>query len=691
MRDLDRFARLFSWEFSGIRARRTISRLVQMHRIQASPGILEAAEFLCGEAEAAGLTGVKLHRYPVDGKSSWWTWKQPWFWTPKSAELKLIEPEEETLARFEDEPCHLSTCCAPTPEGGVTAEVVDVGRGMKDEDYGGLDVKGKVVLVSGVGWATSLVTRVAARKGAVGMITDSIVEVPPVRTRENEPDQIAYNRVWVEDDGSSIFCFNINYHQMKRLRRLMAENPEPLKVHAVVESTLGKGDFPALTGVIEGDGKKDEEVLFVAHICHPSPGANDNASGSALLLELARTWNEMISEGKAPRPARTIRFLWVGEWYGTIAYIHANPDWPGRLQAVICCDMVGEDQQICGGPLIMERTPDTLPSCLNDLAERFLERLESTGNSYFSSSAASLWKYQVTPYGGGSDHGPFTDSQWSVPTVVFGHWPDRFYHSSHDTVDKVDPVEIERVALAAFQVAHVVANAGPSEAVFLARETLERGLNRLSRKARDAMWAMQGIPTEDDEDVPYARRVGLRARKALEVLEYMLEVEKGAVSSVSSFAEDDPGVEAVTADCRTELEKKTEKLHGQIVATAERLAGTDAVGYAGVGSELSDLAREANSLVPERHWEGPLDMLSYTSRKLGWERTIWFVEEMSKSLGLFSIITMASLWVDGKRSLLEIARRVELGIGMDVDLDVFIRYFRDLEETGAVRLLSRKG
>ena len=89
----------------------------------------------------------------------------------------------------------------------------------------------------------------------------------------------------------------------------MAESSEPLQVHAAVETTLSRGELPVLNGVIEGASKPNEEVLFIAHICHPSPGANDNASGSALILEVARTWCRLIAEGKLPRPARTIR-LW---------------------------------------------------------------------------------------------------------------------------------------------------------------------------------------------------------------------------------------------------------------------------------------------------------------------------------------------------------------------------------------------
>jgi len=689
MQNLDRFAQLFSQEFSGRRAKRTVGQLTQLHRIQASPGLLAAVDLMRQAAEAAGLADVQVHRYPVDGKSYWWTWKKPWFWSPQSAELRLIAPEEEVLARFEDEPCHLGTVCAPTPPGGISAKVVDVGQGLTEQDYEGKDVAGKAVLVSGSGWGYRAATKMAALHGAVGVITDSIAEVPPARTRENAPEQIPYGRVWVEDDGSSVFCFGINHWQMQRLKKLMAESSEPMKVHAIVETTLSEGQFPVLTGLIQGASKPDEEVLFIAHICHPSPGANDNASGSALILEIARTWCRLIAEGKLPRPARTIRFLWMAEWYGTIAYLHANPDWPACLQGVICCDMVGENQQLCGGPLVLERTPDTLPSYLNDLGERFLEQLTSGGGSYFSASAADLWKYQVGPYGGGSDNAPFVDSTWSVPAIAFGHWPDRFYHSSHDTVEKVDPAEMEKVAWVVSQLAQVVANAGPSEAALLARETLERGLRRLSQEANEALWALHQIPSEDEEGKSYAERMGDRIRQAWEALNYRLEVEKKAVASVQQLADDDPEVETLIAVCQTELEGKVAQLWGQLLATGESLAGTKARQVANLPPELSEQEQEADRLVPVRHWTGPLDVLYYPPEVLGWEKTAWLIEHLTRSLGVFAMLGMAALWVDGKRSLLDIARRVALGTGIEVDLEVLLHYFWDLAEIGIVSLRER--
>ena len=45
--------------------------------------------------------------------------------------------------------------------------------------------------------------------------------------------------------------------------------------------------------------------------------------------------------------------------------------------------------------------------------------------------------------------------------------------------------------------------------------------------------------------------------------------------------------------------------------------------------------------------------------------------------------------MDGKQSLLDIARRVALGTGIEVDLEVLFHYFRDLAEIGIMSLQER--
>jgi len=281
------------------------------------------------------------------------------------------------------------------------------------------------------------------------------------------------------------------------------------------------------------------------------------------------------------------------------------------------------------------------------------------------------------------------DRTWGVPAISFGHWPDRFYHSSHDTLEKVDPAEMEKVAWVVSQLAQVVANAGPSEVALLARETLERGLCRLSQEANEALWALHQIPPEEEEGQPYAGRMGARISQAWDALDYRLEVEKGAVASVQRLADGAPEVAALIADCQTELEDKVAQLREQLLVTGESLAGAKVGEVANLRPELSEQEQEADRLVPVRYWTGTLNVLYYPPEALGWEKTAWLIEHMTQNLGVFSMLGMAALWVDGKRSLLEIARRITLGTEMEVDLEVLLHYFRDLAEIGVVSLQER--
>jgi hypothetical protein len=51
----------------------------------------------------------------------------------------------------------------------------------------------------------------------------------------------------------------------------------------------------------------------------------------------------------------------------------------------------------------------------------------------------ALFRYATTPFGDGSDHFIFSDSTVGVPMPMLIQWPDKFYHTSADTIEKVDP------------------------------------------------------------------------------------------------------------------------------------------------------------------------------------------------------------------------------------------------------------
>ncbi len=624
---------------------------------------------------------MEVEKFHCDGKKTWWTWKTPRLWYPRDFELKVVKPQEIPLARIDNVICALGSGSCSTPPEGVTAEVVDVGKGVREEDYVGKDVSGKFVLISEAGWGTAHAGRIAKRKGAIGYITDSIVESPPVRTRVDVPDLVGYVGAKIEDDGTSILAFGIDHKQMRTIKGLLEE--EPVEVYAKSDTVIGEGYLKVLTGVIERTTRKEEEVLIISHICHPAPGANDNASGSAMILELARTLCSLIKTEKISRPKRTLRFMWAPEWSGIVAYTHSHPDWPKNVIAVLCCDMVGENQQICGGPFVVEKTPDTIPSYLNDLIERYLELIVKGGKMYSQVGDVSLWKYQMVPFGGGSDHAPLADPSFKVPGVDFGHWPDRFYHSSDDTVDKVDPEELEKVAWIVAMTALEIANAGLLEAELLASETTDRSLRRLGKCAHDGLQKLRSIGTGGDN----ASELAECLRGSIEALDYRLHIELEAVASVFRLVES--GEEAILRpkidNFQGVLQNRKTQLENQLKETAISLGGNQVVDLTKEPEPLTETEKKAQMMIPIRKWIGPLNIAA-TEDILGWEKTRWLRALMIDDLKVFMALMTVAMLVDGKRSVLDIARFQKLrGIPMDDEaIEILIHYFRDLEEANLV-------
>ena len=60
-------------EANGLRAKDTVTALASMHRVQASAGFHEAAEFVAARARAYGLADVAIEQFPADGTTTYGT------------------------------------------------------------------------------------------------------------------------------------------------------------------------------------------------------------------------------------------------------------------------------------------------------------------------------------------------------------------------------------------------------------------------------------------------------------------------------------------------------------------------------------------------------------------------------------------------------------------------------------------
>ena len=233
---------------------------------------------------------------------------------------------------------------------------------------------------------------------------------------------------------------------------------ERISLHALVRAGQHPGSYEVVTATIPGaDPKlKNEEVAFSCHLDHQRPGANDNASGCATILEVARAFEKTIREKRLERPARTIRFVFPPEIEGTMALLNGKPEFAKRMKAVIHMDMVG------GGPetkavFHVTRGPMSLPSFVHDVAWSFAEWVNE--ESYKFAATGQAGYPMVAPEGGqeplraeysaytmGSDHDVYQDSSFGIPAIYLNDWPDRYIHTNFDSAANIDPTKLKRAA-----------------------------------------------------------------------------------------------------------------------------------------------------------------------------------------------------------------------------------------------------
>jgi hypothetical protein len=301
---------------------------------------------------------------------------------------------------------------------------------------------------------------------------------------------LQYTGMWprTEELKQVTFGFNITNRQGERLRGLLESGQKVILRGQVKGTGLEPYEMDVVVAVIQGAQRPDEELVFCAHLDHPKESANDNASGSAAILDIAQTLLRLIDEGRLPRPERTLRFLWVPEWYGTMAYVDAHPemvgpDLGGKTLANINLDMVGENLELLHSRLFIIRTPASIPSVVNDVIAS-MARMVDGMNIRTPRGSLSVFNYRLVPYGGGSDHMMFIDRK--IPGLMLSH-ADYTHHTSEDTPDKVDPVELERCELIAAGTMLYLANLNEDQALDLAAWSAGQSMARLGEAVRRAL------------------------------------------------------------------------------------------------------------------------------------------------------------------------------------------------------------
>ncbi|MFX1317922.1 MAG: DUF4910 domain-containing protein [Promethearchaeota archaeon] len=658
-------------ELSGTIAKDYVSEIIRFHRIQASPGFHDAIYYVKSIIDQFPGIRSDVEVYPADGKTKSWQFVAPLGWRVADGELHLVSPKQELLARFSETPVSVIAHSQPVD---IVAPLIYLEEGTAEQHYRRIDVKGKIVLTSGK--AQQVQQEAVMKRGAIGSI-----HFPPLETRTKQPNLIMYQGIWpnaAEKDKIG-FAFSVSGQTGSRLRRLIQTEPEVL-VHAKVDAELFEGEQRVLTAVIEGTEFLREEIALIAHLCHPRPGANDNASGSALLIELARVISTLIKEGKLPAPLRTIRFIWVPEFYGTAAYLNAHPEFGPRTISAINCDMVGADPSLVGGSLNLHRTPDSLPSFVNDLLEYHLSAAAKEPRLIAPNGQNRPFHYEIRKFDWRSDHFIFVDPTFSVPCPMLNHWPDAFYHSNLDTLDKIDTTQLQRVGFAVIMTILTQAYAEADDAMFLATQVHANAHTRITQTTQRYVHEAIDAIAKTERGALLTRIL----RKAMESIRHITRRESVALQSVKVLSPHDSElhnfIDLMLEDLVQERQEEVRKLR-QVEDLLSRSIGYSPLKRLVIRKKES----KAKTLVPRRKFQGPLyfrELLRYTKT----EDTMWLRHQQEDHPFFVEVLLELTNFMDGHRNLYEILTALEAEFGERANIDILDRLITILQDLDLVEI-----
>jgi aminopeptidase YwaD len=625
---------------SGELAKEHVIQITRGNRVQGSRQYRDAANYVLAELRKYGFSekDAYIESYKSDGKIAYQTWQSPSGWDMESAELRMVEPYDERIVGYPEIGMSLMTYSNP---GDVTAELVWVGSGESDKDYEGKDVKGKFVLATGYG---GNVHRLAVLKYGAKAVVCYLDD----ERSKYVPDMLQYTGMWprTEELSKVTFGFNLTNRQGEKLRDILSSG-DKVVLHGTVK---GIGLEPYFMDVvvahIRGSISSGDELVFSAHLDHPKESANDNASGSGAILDIARTLNELIKSGRMPVPKRSLTFLWVPEWNGTMAYIDRHPELQGpelggKFLANLNMDMVGENLDLLHSHLYITRTPGSIPSVLNDVVENMAEMVLNM-DVLTPRGSLSDFSYQIIPYVGGSDHMMFIDRK--IPGIMFGH-SDWTHHTSEDTPDKVDPAELERCEIISTGAMLYLANLNASQAEELAYIALANASQRL------------GL---------YAARSNRESSEYRTILDNALVFEKENMNSLLTYNSDE-SIKNLVEIFNQQLQSQRDKL----------ISGMEAAHPTIVDPKRNMM--KPDTRIPMRLTRGPLDF-GLPESKLSKEEKEWYSKNPINGNVRFEIVN----FVDGKKTVSDIRDAITAEYDA-IDTSSIAHYLEDLVKCDVVK------
>lgn len=417
-------------------------------------GGLKSAQYLLKRFRNLGLVPVDGQRQPIRDAN--------WFQQHPITPLQLGNPVVLTLTLLDSNLSSETHAFTPgqdflpvmdSPSTKLTTSIVFVGYGIMDpargvNDYQGIDVNNRIVMfLRGKPsfypeWVThEEKAAIAQQQGAVAYLTVTGPLMNHYEARKGlgqiplaiyaaSPDVRPIPGVWINGKVLDQLLPAIQesleaLQQAANDRSRTASRPLPILMHLHWESQSIHGTLTNVIGMLPGGDPdlRDEVILIGAHRDHFGtqaglvfPGADDNASGTAMVLELARMLSQSSTSLK-----RTILFVsFDGEERGLLGstlYVR-HPAVPlEKTVAMINLDHLGAGN----GNLTVGMT-----------------RLDTSLAKQAARQARLIDKVRIYGFFPGGDHVPFYES--GVPTITIvssGSHP--HFHQPSDTVESIQP------------------------------------------------------------------------------------------------------------------------------------------------------------------------------------------------------------------------------------------------------------
>jgi len=445
-----------------------------------------------------------------------------------------------------------------------------------------------------------------------------------------------------------------------------------------------EGSLEVVTAAIPGE--TDEEVLLVAHLCHPQPSANDNASGVATALETLITLHALIQQGTLARPRRGIRLLLPPEFTGTYAYLATQGANVHRIIAALNVDMVGEDQDKTGSTFLLEHSPGAAPTFADDLALAIRDALSTGQTGYDGRGDFPGFRHGAIPFSGGSDHAVLADPMVGIPTVMIIQWPDRFYHTNADTPDKVSPASLGRAGILAGTYAYTLANAGQTEAVWLAYEMQNRFTTELARYVQGSLGELMDRLNQSSGRTTLTQEMADAMAFLQRRVLFLSDRHNTALDSIMRLGGKEVG-KVITAlqSAATAAAWSTFTEAQEILLGLAARQGLPPIPPPSAPPE-DEWTVQAERLCPQRLYPGPVHLWPYLRQLTMEEQDAWWQLEREHPRMTRGVRTIALFWMDGRRTLRQICDLVELETGVR-DAEFLVRYTQLLARVGLLRLL----